>query len=125
MTATASADVEHVVTSADTADALGSGDLPVLATPRLLAWCEEATCAALDLDGARTSVGVRIELEHLAATAVGRRVTARAQVVDDDGRRVTFAVEAHDERGTLLCRGRVERAVVDRERFLSRVDSVD
>lgn len=122
---TSSADVEHVVTSADTAEALGSGDLPVLATPRLLAWCEEATCAALELDPARTSVGVRVELEHLSATAVGQRVTARATVADDDGRRVTFDVEAHDEHGTVLCRGRVERAVVERERFLSRVPSAD
>lgn len=113
--------VEHVVTDADTAAALGSGDLPVLATPRLLAWCEAATCAALDLDAARTSVGVRVELEHLAATAVGRRVVVRARVREDAGRRVTFDVEAHDADGTLLCRGEVQRAVVDRERFLSRV----
>lgn len=122
---TSSADVEHVVTSADTAEALGSGDLPVLATPRLLAWCEEATCAALELDATRTSVGIRVALEHVAATAVGQRVTARATVVEDDGRRVTFDVEAHDDRGTLLCRGQVQRAVVDRERFLSGVPSAD
>lgn len=119
-----SAFVTHVVTHADTASALGSGDLEVLATPRVLAWLEEATCAALDLPPERTSVGTRIEIEHLAASPVGAEVTATATVVHTDGRLVRFQVVAQDASGTLLANGEVRRVVVDRERFLSRITPV-
>lgn len=118
------ASISHTVTSADTARALGSGDLDVLATPRLLAWCEEATCAALDLSPEQTSVGTRIELEHLAATAVGSVVTATATVIYEDGRLLRFQVVAQDAAGTLLATGEVRRVIVDRERFLSRITPV-
>jgi predicted thioesterase len=114
--------VTHTVTDDDTAIALGSGDVPVLATPRLVAWCEEATCAALDLDEATTSVGTRIELEHLAASAVGAVVTATATLISRDGRMVRFQVVAHDDNGTVLASGEVRRVVVDRERFLARLN---
>jgi fluoroacetyl-CoA thioesterase len=118
------AQVTHTVTADDTARALGSGDLDVLATPRLLAWLEEATCAALDLPPERTSVGTRVELEHLAASPVGAEVTATAEVVHTDGRLVRFQVVAHDAGGTVLATGEVRRVVVDRERFLSRIRPV-
>lgn len=113
--------VTHTVTDDDTAAALGSGDLAVLATPRLLAWCEEATCRALDLDDASTSVGTRVDLEHLAASAVGAEVTATATVVHEDGRLVRFQVVAHDADGTLLASGELRRVIVGRERFMARV----
>lgn len=119
-----SASVTHVVTSADTARALGSGDLEVLATPRVLAWLEEATCAALELDATQTSVGTRVELEHLAASPVGATVTATATQVYADGRLVRFQVAAQDSSGTLLASGEVRRVVVDRERFLARITPV-
>ncbi len=118
------ASITHTVTPADTARAVGSGDLEVLATPRLLAWCEEATCAALDLSPEQTSVGTRIELEHLAATAVGSEVTATATVIYEDGRLLRFQVVAQDAAGTLLATGEVRRVIVDRERFLSRIAPV-
>jgi fluoroacetyl-CoA thioesterase len=118
------ANVTHTVTAADTARALGSGDLEVLATPRVLAWCEEATCAALDLTAQQTSVGTRVELEHLAASPVGAVVTATATVVYSDGRLVRFQVSVQDSSGTLLASGEVRRVVVDRERFLSRIRPV-
>lgn len=115
--------LEHVVGADDTAAALGSGSLPVLATPRLLAWCEAATCAAVErsLDEGETSVGVRVQLEHLAATVAGERVTVAAEVTSVDGRRVSFAVTAHDGAGSLLGRGTLERVVVDARRFLARL----
>jgi predicted thioesterase len=115
------ATVTHVVGDADTAAALGSGDLAVLATPRLLAWLEEATCAALDLDEHRTSVGTRVEVEHVAASPVGATVTATADVTYEDGRLLRFRVAAHDAHGTVVAHGEVRRVVVDRERFLSRL----
>lgn len=118
------ASVRHVVGDDDTAAALGSGDLPVLATPRLLAWCEEATCAALDLPDGGTSVGTRVELEHRSASPVGATVTATAEQVHRDGRLVTFRVVAVDQDETVLGSGEVRRVVVDRERFLARVPPV-
>ncbi len=119
-----SASVTHVVTDADTARALGSGDLAVLGTPRVLAWCEEATCAALELDATRTSVGTRVDIEHLAASPVGAEVTATANVIHTDGRLVRFQVAAHDSAGMLLATGEIRRVIVDRERFLARIAPV-
>lgn len=116
-----SATLSFTVTAADTAQAVGSGDLPVLGTPRLLAWCEAATCAVLDdLPEGRTSVGTRAELDHLAPNAVGDSIEVEARVTERSERAVVFAVEArHADR--VVGRGTVERAVVDRQRFMSRL----
>ncbi len=116
-----SASLTFTVTEADTAAALGSGDLPVLGTPRLLAWCEAATCEAAGPLGAGTSVGTRVRLEHLLATGVGAEVVVTAAIDQQDGRLLTFSVAAHDRAGRLLATGEVRRVVVDRERFLARV----
>ena len=107
----------------DTAAALGSGDVPVLATPRLLALAEAATVQALDgaLMPGQTSVGTSVRLEHTAASPVGMRVTMTAQLTGVDGRRVTFAIEAVDAGGTVVGLGTVERVVVDRAKFLARL----
>jgi predicted thioesterase len=118
------ASVTHTVTDADTARALGSGELAVLGTPRVLAWCEEATCATLTLDATQTSVGTRVDLEHLAASPVGAEVTATAHLIHTDGRLVRFQVAAHDAAGTLLATGEIRRVIVDRERFLARITPV-
>ena len=116
------AELAHVVTEADTAIALGSGDVPVLATPRLLAWCEEATVQAIApaLELTQTTVGVRVELDHLAATPVGGTVRINAEVVASEGSRYTFAVHAEDDHAPVAT-GTVVRARVDRERFLARL----
>ncbi|WP_332643860.1 thioesterase family protein [Aeromicrobium sp.] len=118
------ASVTHTVREAHTAIAVGSGDLPVLGTPVVLAWCEEATCAALDLAAEQTSVGTRVDLEHLAASPVGTEVTATATVIHIDGRLVRFQVAALDAAGTLLASGEIRRVIVDRERFMSRIKPV-
>ena len=109
--------LERVVTSSDTATTLGSGDVPVLGTPRLLAWAEAATVAAV---AGATSVGSHVELEHRAASAVGTTVTVTADLVAIDGRLLHFSVAAHDDDRTLAT-GEVTRVVVDRERFLARL----
>ncbi|EFQ82970.1 hypothetical protein HMPREF0063_12179 [Aeromicrobium marinum DSM 15272] len=108
----------------DTARAVGSGDLDVLGTPVLTAWCEEATCAALDLPAEQTSVGVRVLVNHLAASPVGMEIKIDAHVTSRDGRAVTFEVTADDAHGTRVADARIERAVVDRERFLARLPGV-
>ncbi|NES26893.1 thioesterase [Micromonospora terminaliae] len=113
--------VELTVTDTDTAQAVGSGDVPVLGTPRVLALAEAATVAATAtrLPSGSTTVGTRIELEHRAATPVGRTVAARAELVKVDGRRLTFEVVVTDG-NEVVATGRVERALVDRQRFVER-----
>jgi fluoroacetyl-CoA thioesterase len=110
------------VTDADTAQTLGSGDVPVLATPRVLALVEAASVRATAryLPSGTTTVGTRVDLEHLVATPVGRSVTAEARLAAVDGRRLIFAVTLH-EGDRLAARGTVERALVDRSRFLAKV----
>ena len=118
------AELTFTVTDADTATAVGSGSLPVLGTPRLLAWCEAATCAAIDptLPEGSTSVGTRVELQHQGASPVGQRVTVTATESFADGRLHRFSVAArHVGDGTVVGSGEITRVVVDAERFLGRI----
>ena len=120
------ATLEFTVSQDDTAAALGSGDLPVLGTPRLLAWAEAATCAAIaaDLDAASSSVGTRVQLDHVAASPMGAAVSVTATTSYVDGRLVRFEVVAeHEVDGApkVVGHGEVTRVVVDRERFLGRL----
>jgi predicted thioesterase len=118
------ATLTRTVGDADTAVALGSGDLPVLGTPRLLAWAEQATCAAVaaGVPAGRTSVGTRVQLEHVGASPVGAEVRVTATVVYADGRLVRFEVVAeHTADEKLVGHGEVTRVVVDRDRFLARL----
>ena len=112
------------VTPDDSAAALGSGDLSVLATPRLLAWFEAATVAAVAprLRPEQTSVGTRVQLEHTRPSPVGAVLHVRADLVHVDGRLLRFEVVAEDSAGSLVGHGQVTRVVLDRARFLSRLD---
>jgi predicted thioesterase len=116
--------MRHHVSEADTAIALGSGDVPVLATPRLIAWLEAATveAAAPYVEAGRTSVGTAVRVEHLRATSVGGRVEVSATVVTAEGRRLLFTVRALDGDGRIVASGEIERVVVDRERFLAALE---
>ncbi|WP_433503117.1 thioesterase family protein [Pseudonocardia halophobica] len=116
-----SAAVTHAVRPDDTATALGSGTVPVLGTPRLLAWLEEATVRAVAdlLDPDHTTVGVEVRLRHLRSSAPGTAVTGDARVESAEGRTLTFAVTASAGGGPLLAEGVVRRAVVDVARFLA------
>ena len=118
------ATLTFTVTDQDTAQAVGSGSLPVLGTPRLLAWCEAATCAAIDpgLADGSTSVGTRVQLEHLVASPVGAEVEVTASTAYVDGRLHRFTVAArHTSDGKVVASGEVTRVVVDAERFMGRV----
>ncbi|MFF5212469.1 thioesterase family protein [Streptosporangium sp. NPDC000396] len=111
-----------VVEQGDTAVKVGSGDVPVLATPRVLALAERATVQAVAgaLGPGQTSVGTKVALEHLAASPVGTHVEITAELVEVDGRRLVFAFTARD-RHTTVATGTIERVVVERERFLSKL----
>lgn len=111
------------VTDEKTAVSLGSGDLPVLATPAMLALMENAAMLAVagELPQGSTTVGGHISSSHLMPTPKGATVTATATLTQADGRKLTFRVEAHDQAGNLLGEGAHLRFVVDRERFMSRL----
>ena len=116
--------VRGVVTDDDTAVALGSGGLPVLGTPRLLAWCEAATCRALEgrLPTGSSSVGTAVRAGAPRRPARwGSRSPWSPWWRRVDGPAIGFAVEATDAGGTVVGRGTVERVVVDDERFLARL----
>ncbi len=117
-----SGDAERVVTEEWTAPSMGSGTVPVLATPALVALMEQAAVRALEgrLPPGQTSVGVRIDVRHLAATPPGMRVRARATLVAAEGRRLTFHIEAWDD-AEKIGEAVHERVVIDTERFMERV----
>jgi predicted thioesterase len=110
--------VRLTVGPADTAVALGSGDVDVLGTPRVVALAEQATVAALagHLTNGSTSVGTRVELDHRAPTLPGGTVEAEARLVAVDGRRLAFTVVVREGVQT-VAEGRIERVVVRRDHF--------
>jgi fluoroacetyl-CoA thioesterase len=117
-----SARIDLRVTEADTAEAFRSGTVPVLATPRLLALCEEASCAAIEghLPANATSVAKRLQFDHLAPVGVGNTVWAEATLDRIEGRRLVFTLSVSESAG-LVAAGKLVRVVVDRETFLSNV----
>jgi predicted thioesterase len=113
--------MEAVVTEADTASSMGSGDVDVLATGRVVALCEAAAMAALagGIQPGQTTVGSRIELSHVAPVAVGSSVRALVTLERLEGRRAGFSVSVTDARG-LVAVGKMTRVIVDRTPFLDR-----
>jgi predicted thioesterase len=113
--------VELTVTDADTAEVLGSGNVPVLGTPRVLALAEAATVAATTrrLLPGTTTVGTRVELRHLLPTPVGGKVVAEAILSAVDGRRLEFTVAIRDGE-QVVARGTIERVVVERDKFVTK-----
>jgi fluoroacetyl-CoA thioesterase len=112
-----------VVGDDDTSVAMRSGEVAVLATPRIVALCEEATCAALAgrVAPGSTTVGMRVQIDHLHPTAVGQSVEAEAILDKIEGRRLVFTVSASDAKG-LVAAGKVTRVVVDIDKFLAKTE---
>jgi predicted thioesterase len=118
--------MRHEVTDLDTATALGSGDVPVLATPRLIAWLEAATvrAAAGFLGPGQTTVGTAVRVEHVRATPVGGTVDTTATAPPAaTARRLTFAVSAVDSTGQVVASGEIDRVIVDTDRFLAATEA--
>lgn len=111
-----------VVSAANTAATLGSGDMDVYATPAMVALMENAAMLAVKnhLPEGSATVGTQINTSHLKASPLGATITASAELTAVDGRRLTFAVKAWDEKG-IIGEGSHTRFVVDRERFLSKL----
>jgi fluoroacetyl-CoA thioesterase len=122
--------VRIIVAETDTAVAMGSGDVPVLGTPRLLALAEAAATAAIrpSLEPGQTSVGTSAVMEHNRPSPVGAEVVVEAELTEVDGRRLVFRFTARhkripgspDDRDLAVGAGTLERVIVDRDRFVSR-----
>ena len=112
------------MTKADTAIALGSGDVPVLGTPRLLGLAEAASVAALTphLPAGQTSVGVAASLEHKRPSPVGAPIEMQAELTGVDGRKLTFMFIAYGAGAgddAVIGAGILERVLVDADRFIA------
>lgn len=115
---------ETVVEREDTAAQVGSGSLLVYATPCMVALMEGAACEAIAeaLSEDQTSVGIALNIEHLAATPVGLEVRAEAEVTAVEGKIITFALTAFDEAGQ-IGRGTHKRCIVNSQKFLDKTYS--
>jgi len=106
------------------ATTMGSGNVAAYATPAMVALMESAAVAALAhaLGEGQSSVGIAIEIKHLAATPPGRSVRARAEIIRVEGHKVTFQVQAWDE-VELIGEGTHTRYVIDVARFMQRLQA--
>ena len=105
----------------DTALEVGSGSLLVYATPCMVALMEGAACEAIadGLDEGETTVGIELNIQHIAATPVGMEVRAEAEVTAVEGKIITFTLRAFDEAGE-IGKGTHKRALVNSQRFLDK-----
>ncbi len=112
-----------IVNESNIAKSLASGDLDVFSTPSMIALMEHAAAEAMTeyLAEGESSVGTKVDIAHIAATPLGMQVTATAEITGADGRMVYFKVWAEDECG-LIGEGTHTRAVIDRVRFMHKVE---
>ncbi len=112
---------ETVVVPDNTAAAVGSGLVPVFATPYMVALMEQAASSSLvpHLDDGQGSVGIHLDINHESATPIGMKVWAESEVISVDGKQITFAVSAYDEVG-LIGRGTHKRACITVDRFMAK-----
>ena len=112
---------EDVVREENTAQAVGSGTLPVFATPAMTALMEKAAWTSLApyLEEGESTVGTKLSISHLSATPVGMKVWAEAEITGVSGKRIVFHVSAYDEKG-LIGQGTHERFLITNDRFLAK-----
>lgn len=111
------------VTEDNTADAVLSGTLKVFSTPMMIAAMEAASVEAIKdyLDEQSSSVGTKVNIEHISASAVGMNIDVKSTLREIDGRRLVFDVEARDDRG-VIGTGVHERVIVNTEKFMDKVN---
>lgn len=114
---------ELVVAYENTASAVGSGLVPVFATPSMIALMEQAAATSLlpYLEEGQGSVGVHLDVSHETATPIGMKVWAESEVTEVNGKQINFSVAAYDEAG-LIGRGTHKRACINVERFMAKVE---
>ncbi len=116
--------LERTVTEDLTAEALGSGLLPVFATPAAVALAEETAWKSVagELEEGQGTVGTLMELAHIAATPLGMKVRCETELVEIDRRKLVFTVKIYDEKEK-VADGRHERFIIDNAKFLSKAES--
>ena len=116
-------EAETIVSEDNTAIKMGSGTLPVFATPGMVATVEKAAWSSVagELDEGQSTVGTAMTLSHESATPVGLKITAKTTLTAIDRRKLTFSWEAYDEAG-IIGRGTHERFIVDNEKFVSKAE---
>lgn len=114
---------ETIVVESNTAAAVGSGLVPVFATPSMIALMEQAAASSLlpYLDEGQGSVGIHVDVTHESATPIGIKVWAETEVTEVSGKQITFTVAAYDEVG-LIGQGTHKRAIITVDRFMSKVE---
>ena len=118
------AKAEAVVNDQNTAISAGSGTLPVFATPWMCALMEQAACNAIlpCLDSSTSSVGIKMDTTHEAATLLGKKIIATAKLIAVEGRKLTFKVGACDDHGP-IGNGTHERFIIDKAKFIAKLQS--
>lgn len=116
--------LERTVTEDLTAEALGSGLLPVFATPAAVALAEETAWKSVagELEEGQGTVGTLMELAHIAATPLGMKVRCETELVEVDRRKLVFTVKIYDEKEK-VADGRHERFIIDNAKFLCKAES--
>lgn len=112
---------EEIVTEEKAAESMGSGELPVYATPAMIALIEKTAWMSVadELEEGQGTVGTKLDVEHVSASPLGARITCKTTLTEVDRRRLVFSVEVTDDAG-LIGRGTHERFIVDNERFLTK-----
>ena len=111
--------LKYIVTEQDTAEVLGSGGLPVYATPAMICLMEK-TAFQFAAENALQTVGTKVEIGHLRACKPGTEIECTAELIEIEGRRLLFKVVASDTKG-LIGEGLHERYIIDPERFMSKL----
>lgn len=114
----------EIVTKDKTAEAMGSGGLPVYATPAMIALMEKTAMLSVEkeLDEGCGTVGTKLEIEHVAATVLGKEITCESELIEIDRRRLVFLVTAYDNAGVIGI-GKHERFIIDCAKFMEKASS--
>lgn len=114
---------EQIVTYEQTAEFMSSGLLPVFATPCMIQLMEATSRISVEpfLSEGQSTVGTRVEIDHLVSTFVGCRVTCESELVFVDRRRLVFEVKVYDDK-ELLGKGKHERFIIDNQRFIQKLE---
>lgn len=112
-------EINKVVEESGLASTMKSGSLPVLATPQMVAWMEEAACQCLDLEEGMTSVGILMNVEHVKASPLGASIRVVAEITKEEGRKIEYDVAAYQDE-KLIGKGHHERFIVQSEKFVKK-----
>ena len=110
------------VSSLHTAEYLGSGILPVFATPALVALMENTAMQLIESPEGKTSVGISINVNHIKASAIAEIITCTAELIESDGKRFKFNIIANNEKDEIIGSGTHERILIDSNRFMSKLN---